>query len=828
MKWITWLRRLLVGLVRWPLVWWVKPNRIPEDPVAELGLDPDKPILYVLGAPSSTNLAILKQQCELLGLPSPVGRLCSDCDEPSYLFIKGRGWFSRAKQKRHEKRLRHLTAYLLEHPDSNIQVVPVALYWGRAPSRGSSLWRVIFSDVEDASRLRKFFIVLFQRRHTFIQFSKPVDLSQVLRKDRPVETNARTLARLFRVHFHRRRLAAQGRQVANKKQLMHAVLGSDMVRRAIRREAEVSKISLKEAQKKARKYFNEIAADYSFTVVRFLDMILTRLWNKIYDGIAVYHGERVRQLAETHEMIYVPCHRSHMDYLLLGYTLYHQGLVPPHIAAGINLNFWPVGGILRRGGAFFIRRSFRGNKLYSAVFHEYLYQLFARNVAVKFFPEGGRSRTGRLLPPKTGMMAMTVQSAIRGVRKPIALVPVYLGYERILEGNSYLGELQGQAKQSESVGQLLGVRKALKRSYGRAFVNFGDPVVVTDFLDAHQPDWTDIRKQAQESGKDVTELRPAWLNPLVRRLADTMMTRINEAAVVNSINLVSTVLLATERHVIDRPLMERQLGVYADLLNALHYSDNVQIAAGNGPELLKDAEQLGMVSSVSHAMGELLYAEHKEAVLMTYYRNNTLHLFAPAGFLAACFTRQECLTEADIESRARSLFPILANELFLHGDADRFWGDIQTMIPVLLEHGWLQRRGAELVRCKSEALEFEQLRLLAQTVQPVLERFKIMASLVIRQPGLSRSQLERQSQLVAQRLSYLHKINAPEFFDKALFSTMLQTLREEGWLEDDSSGGLLPTDTLRSLQDVARSMVRYRITQAIRQSLEVLEQRLDE
>ncbi|PHN95755.1 glycerol-3-phosphate 1-O-acyltransferase, partial [Tenacibaculum discolor] len=120
----------------------------------------------------------------------------------------------------------------------------------------------------------------------------------------------------------------------------------------------------------------------------------TRIWNKIYNGISVGHADRIRELAANgHEIIYVPCHRSHMDYLLLTYVIYHEGMVTPHIAAGINLNFWPVGKLFRRGGAFFLRRSFAGNKLYTAVFREYLELLLNKGYSVKYYPEGGRSRT---------------------------------------------------------------------------------------------------------------------------------------------------------------------------------------------------------------------------------------------------------------------------------------------------------------------------------------------------------------------------------------------------------------------------------------------------
>ena len=164
----------------------------------------------------------------------------------------------------------------------------------------------------------------------------------------------------------------------------------------------------------------------------------------------VHHLDTLKQNAPGHEVVYVPCHRSHMDYLLLSYLLYTKGIVPPHIAAGINLNLPVIGPILRRGGAFFLRRSFRGNALYSAVFTEYVSQLVAGGYSIEYFIEGGRSRTGRLLPPKGGMVAMTVRAFLRQPTRPVLFQPVYIGYEKLLEGDSYLDELIGKPKQKES------------------------------------------------------------------------------------------------------------------------------------------------------------------------------------------------------------------------------------------------------------------------------------------------------------------------------------------------------------------------------------------
>src|SRR5690606_23478299 len=180
---------------------------------------------------------------------------------------------------------------------------------------------------------------------------------------------------------------------------------------------------------------------------------------------------------------------SHIDYLLLSYQLYQNGLVPPHIAAGVNLNLPVIGAVLRRGGAFFLRRSFKSNALYSAVFTEYVSQLFVRGVALEYFIEGGRSRTGRLLSPRSGMLAMTVRSFLRESRRPVMFQPVYIGYEKLMEGKSYIGELSGKPKEKESLLGLLGAFGALRQRYGKVTINFGEPIHLAALLDDIAPEW---------------------------------------------------------------------------------------------------------------------------------------------------------------------------------------------------------------------------------------------------------------------------------------------------------------------------------------------------
>lgn len=329
----------------------------------------------------------------------------------------------------------------------------------------------------------------------------------------------------------------------------------------------------------------EVAANFTYEAVRLSDRVLSWTWNRLYQGINVHNAERVRKLAQDgHEIVYVPCHRSHMDYLLLSYVLYHQGLVPPHIAAGINLNFWPAGPIFRRLGAFFIRRTFKGNKLYSTVFREYLGELFSRGYSVEYFMEGGRSRTGRLLEPKTGTLAMTIQAMLRGGKRPITLVPVYIGYEHVMEVATYAKELRGATKEKESLIQMVrGLRKL--RNLGQGYVNFGEPIPINNWLNQHVPEW-------RESIDPIEAQRPSWLTPTVNAIANTVMVNINKSAAANAMNLCSTALLASRQRALTREQLLEQLDCYLQLLRNAPYAEDATTPNQTAEELLKHALQM--------------------------------------------------------------------------------------------------------------------------------------------------------------------------------------------------------------------------------------------
>lgn len=808
------LQTLYQKLVSIPLRLVVTSKLLPEKPVEDLQIDLNLPIYYVLQRRSTSSFLMLKERARTLGWPEPtlVSGHPDKVPNGAVFFLQNKLLFGMGGkpvgkyQKLFATLVRQQKADLVtpivlaeekaENPVKH-QLLPVSIYWGRNPGKENSLFRLFFTDTENTTPLRKFFLILFQGRNSFVRISKPIDMSQVVGSNASESTLVTKLTRTLRIHFHRNRQAAMGPLISQRKQVIRNVVVADNVRKAIEREASSKKISLEKARKQAEKYADEIASAYSYKTVRILESALTHLWNRIYDGVEVRNAEKVRELATSHEIVYLPCHRSHIDYLLLSYTLYHEGLVAPHIAAGINLNFWPAGPVLRRGGAFFLRRSFGGNKLYTAVFNEYIFTLMNKGIPLEFFPEGGRSRTGRLLPPRTGLLAMMLQACLRGTRKPVVIMPVYIGYERIFEGKSYLNELRGAAKQKESFGQLLGISKTLKQAFGKVYLNFAEPVFVNQYLDQHQPDWTSLRGQVNA--------KPGWLAPQVTDLAQTLMEKINASVTLNAVSLVSLILLSTERAAIARNELKSHLELLIDLVEKAPYSQTTYLPERDPDQLMAQAEKLGTIFKVNNPMGEIVATDEQTAILLTYYRNNILHVYMTSALIASCFINKESMTQTALLKDLLRLFPLLKHELFLHWDQEAFSQQVKQTIQVFIEKGLLVSKANSLYRAEESTEGFNLLFSHAQIAKPTLQRYGIILTLLSVQAGhtgINRKELETRSQQLSQRIAALYSLNAPESFDQNLFRNTVSVLRDNNLLKVNDNNCFSVTDELLQLQQL--------------------------
>jgi glycerol-3-phosphate O-acyltransferase len=682
-----------------------------------------------------------------------------------------------------------------------VAFVPVAIFWGRAPQRENSLLEVLASeDWGLAGRLRRLIAVLVHGRNVLVKIGEPIRVAALVEGDAAADSElvARKAGRLLRVFFQEQRGVTVGPDLSHRRLLLEEVLESPLVVAALRREVRSSARSERRVRARARRYAAEIAADYSYPVVRLLDRAFTWLWNRLYEGIDVRHLERLTELAPGSEIVYVPCHRSHIDYMLLGYVIYRNGLALPHIAAGVNLNLPIVGPILRRGGAFFIRRTFHGNALYTAVFRSYFRMILARGFPIKYFIEGGRSRTGRLLQPKLGLITMTVQSYLADRDRPVVFQPVYLGYEKIVEGETFIGELSGERKKKESLGGVLRSLKTLRERFGSVQVSFGEPLRLDDVLDAVKPAWRDEQLDEQ--------FRPDWLGEVALRLGSRIMTAINEAAVINPVNLTALVVLSMPKQAIVEVELRAQLALYIELARRAPYAERTGQSVLDANAMIERCEKMKWLKRRSHALGDILYMDERHAVLASYYGNNVLHLFALPSLIAAGFINRPEITIGRLHSLVEELYPCLRGELYLkltHADL----GDaIDRTLAAMLQTGMLETRAGVLVRPPESSARAAQLRLCAEIVQPFLERYYLCILLLLGHASgtLTSRELVRRCTAASEQLALIYTLNSPDLFQADLFDTWIAFLGQTGVLAEDASNKILFDEAL--LEELAGAL----------------------
>ena len=813
----TAFERLALPIVRWLVTLWVRPSVLPDDVSTQR--DPERVPVYALEKRSVIDLAVLEYVCRARALPEPLAPVGAAGElRSSLLFLERRtGFLGQRIDRRMPEALRVLTAAAGSDSLFDPEIVPVSFFWGRAPDRDRSWFRLLVAEDWDiGGRFRKLLSLLLNGRNLLVLFGEALPLQPTLSETRGLPRGPRRVWRQLRVQFRNQRAATIGPDLSHRRTIVAEVLRTKAVRDAVRQDIRDRKLSRRAALQTARGYAYEIAANYSHAFVVFMSGALGRLWNRLYDGVELANFSSLQSVDEGSEIIYVPCHRSHMDYLLLSYVVYHKGFAVPHIAAGINLNMPVIGSLLRRGGAFFLRRSFGGNATYAAVFSRYLGTIMARGHSIEYFIEGGRSRTGRLLRPKTGMLAMTVRAYVRNPARPVVFVPIYIGYERLVEGRTYIGELSGRPKEKESILGMLRTLPELRSRFGKVYVSFGEPLPLDNLLARHLPGWN--RQQT------LTEEKPAWLSPLCTDLAHQIMTRINAAACVTPVNLLGTVLLATPRQRMGEGDLVRQLELYASLMRQAPYSARVWVTPLDGQSMIRHGDALRMLYRQPHPLGDVIGMTETNAVLAGYYRNNVLHLLLMPSLLACAFLNNAAVTRADLLRLAGRVYPYVADEYFLHWRDDELPAVVDELLEDLLNHGLLTasaERG-EWRRPPAESSEAVQLSVLARLTVPILERYYLSISLLLRSGSgkLTQEALELQCQLTAQRMAMLYELNSPEFFDRALFGNFVERLRERGVVDEDGEGKLVFDPTVleavaADAQLVLHEQIRNSILQVV-------------
>jgi len=397
-------------------------------------------------------------------------------------------------------------------------------------------------------------------------------------------------------------------------------------------------------------FLTEIAANYTFRFVEVMYSVLTWLFGKIFEDVVIdpTQVQALRETLKTRSAVFVSCHRSHLDYMVVPGVLFVQDIVTPHIAAGVNLSFWPIGPFLRMGGAFFIRRSFRGEPLYALCLQKYVDWLIKNRINIKFFIEGTRSRTGKMLPPAYGLLKMVLNSYQQGQIEDLALIPISISYDEVLEEKSYGKELAGAQKEKESASGLVKSRKLFQRNIGKVYVRFapGISVKTESFLGAQQ-------------GLDSTLM--------LQKLAFQICKSINDVTPVTPKSILASILLSHERPSLSLEEILRA----ADLLGKYVTWSHAELSCGDDPEQLRRAVENSVKKLLANQNLQFettvpvrYLLEERKRINMIFYKNNAIHCFVIPSIALLSLARSQSETGSSVLKHAFSLRNIFKFEFF--------------------------------------------------------------------------------------------------------------------------------------------------------------------
>ncbi|MBN1881585.1 MAG: 1-acyl-sn-glycerol-3-phosphate acyltransferase [Deltaproteobacteria bacterium] len=528
--------------------------------------------------------------------------------------------------------------YLLEaqkEMTKTIYIVPQMIIFQKSPTREKkNLIDLFFGPKEDPGLIRRIVVFFRYYRRAFIKIGDPVNLREFLeeRDSRADAHSSYALRRRLLDNIEAEERMIIGPVLKERTELMEMVLFDGDFQRELDDLAEVTGLPVERFRQSAVEMLSEIASDFNITYVRIFDLVLTWVWHNIYNGIEVdMEGlAKIREAGKKAPLILIPCHKSHIDYLMLSYVFLHNNLHIPHIAAGANLSFWPMGHIFRKSGAFFLRRTFKGDRLYPIVFSAYIRTILTQGFSIEFFIEGGRSRTGKLVMPKLGLLSIIINAYLNGYVDDITFVPVFIGYDRIMEESAYIKELSGEKKQKENFRAMLKGRSLLRKRYGRVYINFSEPISIKNFL--------------TDSGYDVRTITKPEIRQLQYDLAYRIVYSINEESVVTTTNLVALAFMSHIKGALTWDELCSLVSLYTDYLDYFNarFTDTYKgrkTAIGEAlTELIGERLVQLVKSDIEEEEDEefepLFYVPDDRRLHLEYYKNNILHFFLPAAFVS--------------------------------------------------------------------------------------------------------------------------------------------------------------------------------------------------
>jgi glycerol-3-phosphate O-acyltransferase len=526
--------------------------------------------------------------------------------------------------------------------DRPIYLIPQLMFFSKAARRESpTMIDILFGPEDKPGKLRRLFTLFKNSGRVFAEVSEPLNLKRYLNSEeirhQSTEYQSLVLRRDLLVQLNAHRQSITGPVRKTRIELKESILTTERFQRFMETYAENRDIPIHQVRRKADAYIEEIAANYKPAFITVASVIVGWLIRAMFDGFTTNHEilNKVKSMSLKGPLVLVPSHKSHIDYLILDYVLYHNNLSVPHIAAGKNLSFWPLGPLFRGVGAFFLRRSFRGAVLYSRVFTEYIHNLLEEGYNIEQFIEGGRSRTGKLLMPKLGLLSILMKAYQNGACKDMLIVPIYVGYDRIIEEKSYLHELGGGQKEPENILQVFRARKFLKKRYGKIYIQFHEPISVDQLLSQY--------------GRPLADMKSKELNAITRKLGYQIINAINRVTVVTPHGLVAGAILNFTKEQFSNGELLSVIATYMKYLAAQDAKLADTIVSDQQRAFDKVVEsytQRKFIEPVSKNKEEtdtekkFLINENRRLHL-EYYKNNCIAFFIPAAYTAMAILEKD-------------------------------------------------------------------------------------------------------------------------------------------------------------------------------------------
>ncbi|MGD8372659.1 MAG: 1-acyl-sn-glycerol-3-phosphate acyltransferase [Syntrophobacterales bacterium] len=713
--------------------------------------------------------------------------------ESSMLFLLGKvGYYRRFGPV--EQDPLHMLIETQRQMERPIILVPSLIFHGKAPKKHQKgLVDIFFGDIERPGRLRKLYAFLRSYKHNVLEVAEPVNLREWL-ANQESEVSSRSeipfqLRRELIDRIDRHRRVVTGPVMKSRWEIKEIILHNKDLQKRMERRARSNDRTIEAVRKEADGYLDEIATDLSLAHVQIWDRLLTWTWNTLFDGIdlEVESLDLVKQAAQNAPVVYVPCHKSHIDYLILSYLLYKHHLNLPFVAAGKNLAFWPLGPIFRKSGAFFIRRSFRGQKFYTEVFATYIKTLVMEGHNIEFFIEGGRSRTGKLVLPKLGLLAILMQAVEEGYCDDLIFVPSAISYDRVLEEGAYLKEVKGSSKKQENLSQLVRARRLLKKRYGRVYVKFSQPM--------------SLRSYMNRFNLDFNTMKPKERHAMYRDFAWRIIHNINEASLITPFALVAAVFLTTSKRGISLAEIKLITRNYYNYLKQqkVRFAGTLQDLERTLQDtlvLMEKSKWLEVLADEDETDEEerIYTVDDSNRLHLEYYKNNIIHFLLPAAYISSAILAKEAF-EFQIEGIEEHLnfFRDFFKFEFVYDADENITETIDNMLNYFSSQGFIRDSNSQENTYRITHQGLLALTCFSSLLRSYLESYSIVlrATKYLSKKAYSERDFMKKINSMGNKLYKLELVERFESISKITFENALKFFCEKGVIkkrEDQDNG----------------------------------------